>query len=444
MQLQATYKEIWKIAYPIMLGSLAQSINQMIDTAFLGRVSIEDLGAGNLGGLFFILLVLVGLGFTKGGQILIARKAGSNDLHGIGEVFDNLLYKMAFLSIFLFAVCYWIIPELTPWMISSPGISERSVIFLKARSWGMFPTMLNITLIAFYTGIGKTRIISISTLVQAVINIILDWILIFGHFGIPAMGIKGAAYATNTAELLGLVVFIIALKRSDYPHTFQLWKWVGVKWSLMKEMLNLSLPLVVQNILGLGSWQIFFLLVEKMGDRELAISSIGKSLYMFMGIPAWGLASTVNTFVSNLVGQGNMQEVPSAIRKSIVISIVFAITFCIPIVLAPEITLSIYTNDFSLIRDCLPTLWVLLSALILFSTGIILIQSIMGMGNTRISMAIELTCIAFYMLHVYITTQVIISPLYVVWMSEWTYWLTMTVLCLIYFRSKRLTFQPKL
>jgi Na+-driven multidrug efflux pump len=75
----------------MMLGSLAQSINQMIDTAFLGRVSIEDMGAGNLGGLFFLLLVLVGMGFTKGGQILIARKAGALEIDGIGVIVCGLL-----------------------------------------------------------------------------------------------------------------------------------------------------------------------------------------------------------------------------------------------------------------------------------------------------------------------------------------------------------------
>lgn len=136
MQLEATYRDIWKIAFPVILGSLAQSINQMIDTAFLGRVGIIEMGAGNLAGLFFLLLILVGLGFTKGAQIIIARKAGEKDYSGIGGVFDQLVYKSIALSVVLFVVSYFMIPGLIPAMISSTAVGDNAVDFMRMRSWG--------------------------------------------------------------------------------------------------------------------------------------------------------------------------------------------------------------------------------------------------------------------------------------------------------------------
>jgi putative MATE family efflux protein len=442
MQIQATYKDIWRIAFPVILGSLAQSINQMIDTAFLGRVGIIELGAGNLAGLFFLLLILVGLGFTKGAQIIIARKAGENDYPGIGRVFDQLVYKAAFLSVVLFFISYFIVPNLTPWLISSPGIGEKSIDFLKARSWGVFPGMLGLTMTAFFTGIGRTRIISVSTVIQAAVNILFDWLMIFGNWGFPVMGIKGAAYATVIAEVVGAIVYIIALARSGYIRQFDLLQLAGLHWKTMKEMIFLSLPLVFQNLIGLGSWQVFFLMIEKMGDRELAISTIVKSLYIFIGIPAWGLASTANTVVSNLVGQNRQEDIPKAIKKTIHIAIIFSSFFIGLIFLSPEFTLSIYTNDAQLIADSIPTLMVLLPALVLFSVSIILLHSIMGLGATKASLYIEFACISLYLFHVAIATVWLKTDLPYVWMSEWTYWLVMLLLSLLYFRVKRLTFRP--
>ena len=108
MQLKGTYKEIWQISYPIILGSLAHSINQLIDTAFLGHSSKVALEAITLAGIYYFVFVFIAGGLARGCQVIIARHSGENKPEKIGIAFDHLILLAFILSIFLmlfFGLC---------------------------------------------------------------------------------------------------------------------------------------------------------------------------------------------------------------------------------------------------------------------------------------------------------------------------------------------------
>src|SRR6185436_9489934 len=106
MQLSASYKQIWQLAYPLMLGSLAQNLTNFINTAFMARVSETSLGAAAIGGVFYFSLTMIAFGLSMGAQILIARKAGEGNTKEIGNVFDQNLYLFAILGVLMFAFLY--------------------------------------------------------------------------------------------------------------------------------------------------------------------------------------------------------------------------------------------------------------------------------------------------------------------------------------------------
>lgn len=104
MQLKATYNDIWKVGYPIMLGNVAHGLTQAVDYAFMGHVSKNDLNGTLMGGFAFFLLVMVVLGFTRGAQIIMARRTGENDYASVGKTLDHLLKKGVFLAVFFVAM----------------------------------------------------------------------------------------------------------------------------------------------------------------------------------------------------------------------------------------------------------------------------------------------------------------------------------------------------
>src|ERR1041385_5852218 len=112
MQVNTTYSDIWKMAFPVMIGSIAITVLNITDTGFLGRVGEVELGASALGGVFYFVLVMIGMAFATGTQIQIARRAGEKNNSVIGELFDNSIYLFIALAI----VSFLILRFLSTWM----------------------------------------------------------------------------------------------------------------------------------------------------------------------------------------------------------------------------------------------------------------------------------------------------------------------------------------
>ncbi len=159
-QTPITYNRIWQIAWPIILGSIAQNLINFTDTAFLGRVGETALGAGALGGLFYLAVIMLGLGFGTGAQIIIARRYGENKLKQIGPVVEHSLFFLLPLALLVFTLMrYWAAPLLER-VVVSHDVYEETVIFLKYRAVGIFFAFTNLTFRSFYVGLTKTKVIT--------------------------------------------------------------------------------------------------------------------------------------------------------------------------------------------------------------------------------------------------------------------------------------------
>lgn len=200
-------------------------------------------------------------------------------------------------------------------VVKSPAIQKAALSYIRMMNYAVIPVVLGFCFNGFYTGIGKTKIITIATVCMAVTNSIAGYIFIFGKFGVPPLGIKGAGIATAIADtvLFSVYLFHFIYYRQPEKYNAFTFKFIRVKqsWSIIK----LSTPIVLQNLIGIGSWWFFFLSIEKIGEHELAVSGILKSLFVFIGIPVWSLASTSNTLISNIIGQNRIDEVVPALKK---------------------------------------------------------------------------------------------------------------------------------
>jgi len=435
MQLKATYRDIWKVGYPIMLGNAAHGITQAVDTAFMARVGMNDLNGALLAGMTFFFLTIIAIGFTRGTQILIARRTGENNYKEVGHVFDQLLIKGVLLTAIIGGGLIVFKRLALPVMISSGEILLKSDIYLDVRQWSIPLVVFNLILIAFYTGIGKTKVITIATIVLSLTNLVFDYLLIFVHWGLPEMGIKGAALATVIAEVTGMAVLIGALVYNRDWSTFHLFRFPKIDWALYRDMVTLSWPIVFQHILGMGAWYLFFLMIEKVGEEELAVSSVIKSIYMVIGIPIWGLASGVNTVISNILGQKNTEQVVPASIKSVHISFAVSFLICGIIFLFPEFFLGLYSKEISNLPETLPTLNVVLSAMMLFSVGAMTMHTVMGIGDTKTLLLFEAISIATYVWYAYMAVFQWELSLRGIWATEFVYWTLITLLTSIYLAS---------
>ena len=277
---------------------------------------------------------MLGLGFGTGAQIIIARRYGEGNLKEVGPVVDHTIGFLVVMAVISYALLQYGSEYILRWFVSSENVFNATVRFLDYRAYGIFFAFLNVTFRAFYVGLAKTKVITYTTVVLAIINIIFDYLLIFGHYGFPKMGIEGAALASVIAEVFALAFFIlytsITIRSSDYG----LFRFLKFSMKKLVNIVRIAVPIMMQMFLSLAVWFVFFLFIEKLGERALAVSNIIRSILVVLLVPVWGFATATNTLVSFLIGDNRSDEVMSLLKKimtlcfiGVTIVVAFGISF---------------------------------------------------------------------------------------------------------------------
>jgi Na+-driven multidrug efflux pump len=270
---------------------------------------------------------------------------------------------------------------------------------------------------------------------MALLNIFLDYTLIRGRLGFPALGFDGAAYASVISEAAGLSVVLGIIFYKKLDHRFSLFHFTRFNKQLSRVIFHQSSPLVLQWLLSIIAWMVFYIFIEHHGKRPLAISNAMRTIFGVVGIFAWAFASTSNAMVSNIIGQGKKDKVILLINKIMKLSFIFTVSLCVVINIFPDIFLGIYTKDPGFILDAIPVLRTVTAGVACMSIATVWLNAVTGTANTRINLAIEVVAIALYTLYVYLVLKVWDLGLVWAWASELLYWGILFLLSFLYIRS---------
>lgn len=432
-----TYKSLLSLAFPIMMGNLAQTIISLTDTAFLGRVSENALSASIMTGVLYYVFTTLAWGFSIGIQVMIARRLGEGKFDRIGVIFQHGFIILIPLALLLFSILhFWSTPLLRS-VIHSDNIFALAEQYMNYRYIGILFVCFNFLFRGMYIGLSNTKPITYTTIIMALVNIFLDYCLIFGNLGLPEMGVAGAAIASVCAEISALIFFFVYTFFRLPIKSYALFAFHKIEGWLMKTIISLSLPTMMQKLLSIGVWFLFFVLVEHMGERPIAVTGVIRSVYMLLSIPAFALGACANSLTSRLIGEGRADEVKKMLLKSLKLSL-----YCIaPLILLcavyPEGLLSIYTDDASLIKDCYGALYAVCLGTISLCIGEIYFESISGRGETLNAMLLEMVVLAFYVFHIWLLSTYLKVAIGWVWTSELLYWTLIGVLSIIYLRTRK-------
>ena len=437
MKLTPSVRQIIAIALPIMIGSAAQNVLQLSDSIFLYHLSETDFAAIGFVGVFYLTINAIGYGFSKGGQIIIANKAGQQDIEGIRRNFQALGLFEAGLAVVMFLFMYFCSPWFFGLFLQNKEVLKASIEFMEYRSFGVFFSYIGVTLIALYTGIAKTKFILVETLLLLIVNGILNYALIFGKWGLPSMGIAGSALASTIAEAFGAVIFLLYLYFDKNVKELRIFSRPKLEFKLIKDQFKLAAPIVAQNFVGLGSWFVFFAIIEDMGERALAISNLVRIVYLILSIPTWGFSSATNTIVGNLMGQANYASILPSMRKTAITCFVMTMSAALPIIIWPETFLYplLGSSDMTLITDSKSTLYVLLIIVAFSSVISIYVNGIAGVGATLTGLLIQTLSAISYLIAIYIVVDIWQSTLNYAWSTEIIYWIAQLVGVLWFFHK---------
>ena len=435
MLVKNTYKDIFKIASPVIIGSIALTILNVTDTAFLGRIGETELGASAIGGVLYFVFAMIGISIGIGTQIIISRRSGENRSSAVGEIFDQSIIILLATSVILFFILKVIAPPILHSILGSEELYTATISFLKYRSIGIFFVMIATAFRSFYVGIAKPKIFGYYSFLMAAINIILGYGLIFGRLGLPAMGIAGAGLASSISELIALIyIWSYTFLDKDFSE-FALFKFGSFKKSMTIKIFELSSPIIVQNLLSMGAWFIFFVFIEKIGQHELAISNIVRGAYMISMTPFWGLSVASNSMISNIIGQNKKEDVINLLYKLIKLTIAVSVVMISINLIFERQILSIFTSDQVMINDSITCFRIVDLALIFFAVAIVCISAVSGTGATKVALYIEIAAISIYMIYNYLITFVFKGRFEIVWLSEIIYWFFTAIVCWWYMKS---------
>jgi Na+-driven multidrug efflux pump len=175
--------------------------------------------------------------------------------------------------------------------------------------------------------------------------------------------------------------------------------------------------------------------VEHHGERDLAISNTMRNIFGFFGCVTWAFASTTNSMVSNVIGQGLHHRVTELIVKIMKLSVGFSLIIFIVLNIAPGLFLRIYGQDENFITQAIPVVRVVTIAMLLMSVATIWLNAVIGTGNTKVNLAVEILAICFYCAYAYFVLERLFLSITVGWTAEWVYWLCILIPSFLYLQS---------
>lgn len=432
-----TNKEIWRVTYPIFLGLLAQNVINVTDTAFLGRVGEVALGAAAMGGLLYICVYTIAFGFSVGSQILIARRNGEGNYRAVGPIMWQGTAFSFGMAVCLLILMYFSAAPLIRLLITSDSIYGATYEFFTWRIWGFLFAFVNVMFRGLYIGITRTKALTMNAVVMALVNVVLDYALVFGELGLPEMGVRGAALASVIAEASSLLFFLLYTYYKVDLRKYGLNRFGQFDLSMVLRILRISCFTMVQYFLAMAIWFVFFMALERLGQRQLAVANIVRSVYVVLLIPVQALSTTANTLVSNLIGAGGSSGVVTLLHKISRMSFLIMVV-CVGLCVAfPGSILSVYTNEEALLVESVSALYVVCGAMLIASLANVYFNGISGTGNTQAALVLEIFVQVFYALYIIVVGMVIQAPVDVCFTTEVIYYVLMLGSSLIYLKKAK-------
>jgi putative MATE family efflux protein len=430
------YRHIWKITYPLIIGGVGQTIINISDTIFLGRLSELALGAAAIAGLYYVTFYMLGVGFSIGSQILIARFDGENDRLKLTQTFKSTTWSLLAIALLTFVFLNLLSSSILLNLIKSKEIYSGTIEFLKYRSLGIFPGFMILLFRSFYSGIGSTKVVGYTTIITAVLNLILNYLLVFGNCGLAKMGIAGSGLASTLSEVFALVFVVAYSVKYQFVARYQLFKKTTFSTIILSKLIKTSAPLMVQVFIALWSWFAFFLIVEKIGERELAISNITRNVYMLLMICLMGFSNATNTIISNLLGQNRKEELLTVMKRIIFLSLSTTFLVVLLNLIFWRYSVSLFTSSEELTNSTFGCIVVISGSSLLFSVSYILLSAVSGSGGTFATLIIEAITLLFYLIATYFTSIFFKTSIEIVWCTEYVYFLAMGIISYYYIRYR--------
>ncbi|MEW4530373.1 MATE family efflux transporter [Maioricimonas sp. JC845] len=390
-------RELWIVALPLMISSGSLSLMHVVDRIFLTWVSVDALAASMPAGVFNWTVMSIPFGVATYTNTFIAQYDGAARRDRlVASLWQGAI--LAVLSGLLLVVGVPLAGPIFNAMGHAENVRQMEIVYFQTLVWGAVPMLLSAALSSFFSGRGQTQVVMWVHLGSALLNGVLDYVLIFGAGPVPAMGIFGAALATVLANVVSCTVFAVLVWKIAREEGYPLLGEARLDLPLMGRLLRFGVPNGMQVLVDIGAFCVFVIVVGQLGTNELAATNIALNLNSLAFVPMFGLGTAIMTLVGRRIGEDRPQVAEQSTYRALQVSLGYMAFWATAYLFLPDLLLMPYAafarlESFDVIR---PVVVVLLRFVAIYSLfdalAIVFGSAIRGAGDTRFSFWWTLLC----------------------------------------------------
>jgi multidrug resistance protein, MATE family len=386
-----TDKYILKLALPAIAGLSAQMVVSLVDTAMVGRLpdAQYSLAAMGLGVLATWAIISFFSSLATGTHVLIARSYGEKDYNKCGDVLNTSIIIGVLMGIFVALAVVLNAYSIADFFAADDKVGIYAGDYLHYRFMGIPFFLITVSYRGFFFGIGKTKIFMISGILVNFLNIIFNYIFIFGAFGIEGMGLAGAGFGSTLATICDALFYFIVSIFPHYRKTYNYFRHFGFYKDIAKKIFKISLPVSFQNVFILVGFLSFVAITGLIGTKEQAASQLVITALMMSFLPVNGFGIAIQTLMGNSLGEKNIVKAKNFGYSTSKLATYYTVFVGLIFTLAPRLILILTTNDNSVIEAAVPALRIAGFGQIFYGIGIVLANGLQAAGKTFFVMMTE-------------------------------------------------------
>jgi putative MATE family efflux protein len=379
-------KAIWAIAIPIMGGMMSQNILNLVDIGMVGRLGDAALAATGIGSFSNYMAIAFIIGLSASVQAMAARRLGEGKLSETAVPLNGGIILALLIGIPMCAILYVAAPWAFNFLTDDPEVAELGVPYLQVRMLSMMAVGINFSFRGYWSAIHMTGVYLRTLIIMHVINIFLNWVLIFGNLGAPELGVYGAGLGTTISLYFGTGLYFFFAFRHARDKGFL--ARLPTKDTLWRQF-KISLPSSLQQLFFAAGLVALVWIVGQIGTREVAAINVLMTFHITAILPAFGIALATTTLVGNALGRKDIDDAERWGWDGSVLTFIYGIVLSLILIPFAKPVLGVFLTNTET-RDLAHLPMILWALMISFDTlGMVLMNALIGAGDTRRSMWIS-------------------------------------------------------
>lgn len=440
-----TLRELLRIAMPLVISSGTMSIMHAIDRMFLAWHSSDAFASAMPAGILAWTFGAVAFGIAMYTNTFVAQYHGNRQY---SRMCDSVWQGVYLATLFgsLMMLLWPLAPSIFEWAAHDPDLQAMESDYFGVLCAGGIPMLVSAVFSCFFTGQGKTIVVMVVNIAAMLVNVLLDYALIFGNWNFPMLGIKGAALATISANLFACVVYLAVISSHSKKHKLPFWESFHLDWGLIWRMIRYGTPQGVQYLIDVGAFAIFSIFIGQLGKVEMAATTLAFTLNSLAFVPMSGIGTAVMILVGQRVGEGR----PELAIRTTYLAFAFAATYmglwCLGYLFIPDILMEPFleTDNLEESKQIANLTITILYFVVIYgffdAMAIIFGNAIRGAGDTRYAMILMLICgLSIFVLPTLLVWYFLQGNLWYYWGAATIYIVVIGVLFLLRFLGGRWT-----